>query len=163
MTCDRAVSKESRACIEMMKNAHLVLFGTEDGGEIVSHGERDVMNALGCDESELRRVFNLELVVGLSGRCARVATLLSAVDSSGNRDCPFSASTFSHMWLPAASSLVVRTSTTSLLYVLASTSVVLEMHHGNIMTINLDACEHSQTMSARNSLETPWRGLRLSL
>lgn len=71
MTCDRAVSKESRACIEMMKNAHLVLFGTEDGGEIVGHGECDVMNALSCDESELRRVFNLELVVGLSGRCAR--------------------------------------------------------------------------------------------
>ena len=41
------VSRKFSAWLETIKNAHLVLLGTEDGGEIVGHVDVVEMNALG--------------------------------------------------------------------------------------------------------------------
>ena len=41
------VSRGFSAWLEMMENAHLVLLGTEDGGEIVGHVDVVDVNALG--------------------------------------------------------------------------------------------------------------------
>jgi hypothetical protein len=47
------VSRKSGACLGGMENAHLVLLGTEDGGEIVGHVDVVEMNALGRGGDDL--------------------------------------------------------------------------------------------------------------
>lgn len=43
----------SRAWLETMENAHLVLFGTEDGGEIVGHDDVLDTNALSLNKGDM--------------------------------------------------------------------------------------------------------------
>jgi hypothetical protein len=47
------VSRKLGACLGRIENAHLVLLGTEDGGEIVGHVDVVEMNALALGEDDL--------------------------------------------------------------------------------------------------------------
>jgi hypothetical protein len=47
------VSRKLSACLGGREDAHLVLLGTEDGGEIVGHVDVIEMNALGLGEDDL--------------------------------------------------------------------------------------------------------------
>jgi hypothetical protein len=61
------------------EDAHLVLLGTEDGGEIVGHVDVIEMNALGLGEDDLWRfLISSSSSAFLESLRERVATLLSA-------------------------------------------------------------------------------------
>ena len=101
------VSRKFSAWLERMEKAHLVLLGTEDGGEIVGHVDEVPVDAP-CEEMRVELFATACYTVTRPALCTyagalAVATLLSATDTSGTYHQPSATDSTSHTWrLPSS-------------------------------------------------------------